>query len=258
MSYDQSVAEIFFHIAKKHPELLRNLPSTDTAFSDFERELGYRGTFYYLKNLDCELAHLCDKYGSDKGEIKTVGHPYPWPSHTYSDYYKRLWGHCRYGVNKVFECGLGTNNPNLLSSMGISGKPGASLRVWRDYFPNAHIYGADIDREILFNEDRITTYYIDQLKPEAIIQCWSEIGDENFDFIIDDGLHTFEAGSCLFSHSISKLSQSGIYVIEDVNQTDLRKYKEYFKLKSYSVDYVALYRPNAGLGDNNLVVVRKN
>ena len=89
MSYDQSVAEIFFHIAKKHPELLRHLPSSDTAFSDFEKELGYRGIFYYLKNLECELAHLCDKYGSDKGEIKPVGHPYPWPSHTYSDYYKR-------------------------------------------------------------------------------------------------------------------------------------------------------------------------
>ena len=34
--------------------------------------------------------------------------------------------------------------------MGIKGKPGASLRVWKDYFPNANIIGVDIDENILF------------------------------------------------------------------------------------------------------------
>jgi hypothetical protein len=256
MTYDISVAKIFFDIAEAHPELLRRLPSTDRAFSDFESELGLRGTFYYSKNFECELASLCDKYGSDKGEIISSGHPYPWPSHTYSDYYKRLWGHCREKVRKVFECGLGTNNPNLPSSMGKLGKPGASLRVWRDYFPNAQIYGADIDRDILFAEDRIRSFYIDQLSPEAVNQCWSEIGEENFDFIIDDGLHTFEAGSCLFTHSIRRLSREGIYIIEDVNEIDLRKYKEFFKSKNYLVDYICLYRNNLRLGDNSLVAIR--
>ena len=39
----------------------------------------------------------------------------------------------------MFECGLGTNNPNLKSNMTENGIPGASLRVWRDYFFNAKI-----------------------------------------------------------------------------------------------------------------------
>jgi len=257
MSYDQSIAEIFFHIAKKHTELLRLLPSSDTAFSDFERELGFRGSFYYKKDEDCERAALCDKYGSDKGETRPSGHPYPWPSHSYTDYYRRIWGHCRSSVKKVFECGLGTNNPNLASSMGISGKPGASLRVWRDYFPNAVVYGADIDKDILFSEERIKSYFIDQTNPEAIAQFWTDVAETNFDFIVDDGLHVFDAGACLFTHSIEKLAPSGIYVIEDVNQNDLRKYKEFFQTKDYLVDFVSLYRPNLALGDNNLVVVRK-
>lgn len=171
MSYDNTVFEIFAHIAKKHPELISLLVSTNAEFSDFEKELAFRATFYYSKNNECEFASLCDKYGSDKGEISSTGHPYPWPSHTYSDYYIRLWSHCRKNVKKVFECGLGTNNPNLPSSMGILGKPGASLRVWRDYFPNAQIYGADIDKEILFTEERIKTYFINQLIPESIKQC---------------------------------------------------------------------------------------
>ena len=258
MSYDQSVAEVFLHLANKHPELLRHLPPSSTEFSDFERELGFRGSFHYQKDLRCELASLCDKYGSDKGEIKSAGHPYPWPSHSYSDYYRRLWGHCRNSVTKVFECGLGPNNPNLTSSMGISGKPGASLRVWRDYFPKAFVYGADIDKDILFFEERIKTYYIDQTNPEAIAQFWSAVDETDFDFMVDDGLHVFDHGACLFTHSIERLAPFGIYVIEDVQQNDLRKYKEFFKTTNYLVDFVSLYRPNLALGDNNLVVVRKN
>jgi hypothetical protein len=74
----------------------------------------------------------------------------------------------RQHIKKFFECGLGTNNPNLLSSMGSMGKPGASLRVWRDYFLNAIIYGADIDKDILFAEEKIKTFYIDQLDSVAI------------------------------------------------------------------------------------------
>ena len=39
--------------------------------------------------------------------------------------------------------------------MGIKGKPGASVRAFRDYFDKAIIYGADIDSKILFFEKRI-------------------------------------------------------------------------------------------------------
>ena len=46
----------------------------------------------------------------------------------------------------LIECGLGTNNINFKSSMGINGKPGASLRMWRDFFPSARIIGVDIDK----------------------------------------------------------------------------------------------------------------
>jgi hypothetical protein len=54
--------------------------------------------------------------------------------------------------------------------MGRTGTPGASLRAWRDYFPNAEIYGADIDREILFEEERISAFYVNQLSESAILK----------------------------------------------------------------------------------------
>jgi hypothetical protein len=220
-------------------------------------DLGYKIVSQYRKDPTSELAKLCDIYGSDKGALKADGHPYPWQSHTYTDYYSRLFGNFRHGITKVFECGLGTNNPEIPSSMGIHGKPGASLRVWRDYFPNALVWGADIDREILFQEERIRTYFIDQRDTSSIRNFWEVVGERNFDFMVDDGLHNFEAGSNLFVNSIDYLSPNGIYIIEDVNGPDLVRYKEFFKETQYLVDFVFLSGANKSVLDNNLVVVRK-
>jgi hypothetical protein len=161
-------------------------------------------------------------------------------------------------VKCIFECGLGTNNPDLPSNMGVNGKPGASLRVWKDYFPNATIYGADIDKDVLFEEPRIKTYYVDQLDPESISDMWEEVGVRDFDFMVDDGLHTFEAGSTLFTNSISKLAQHGVYVIEDVSGPDLREYDKFFGQLNYRVEFISLHRVGMALGDNSLVVIRKN
>ena len=208
----------------------------------------------YKRKNTCELARLCDVYGSDKGELLAGNHPYPWESHRYTDYYSQLFRHTRNSISKVFECGLGTDNPELPSSMGISGRPGASLRVWRDYFHNAIVYGADIDSEVLFAEDRIRTFYIDQLDPESISTCWRNIGESDFDLMIDDGLHTFEAGTTLFTHSINKLASTGIYIIEDVLDISLMLYREFFSELNYDVEFISFSRKT--LGWENLIVVR--
>jgi hypothetical protein len=217
----------------------------------------YKIISYYSFDSKNELAKLCDRYGSDKGEAQDFGHPYDWPSHTYTDYYSRLFRHCRNSVKKVFECGLGTNNPDIPSSMGVRGRPGASLRVWRDYFPNASVWGADIDKESLFQEERIQTHYLNQLDTASIKEFWGKVGARDFDFMVDDGLHTFEAGSNLFLNSVDRLGPSGIYVIEDVSIGDMRRYQEFFEDTIFSVDYVTLSRPKTNLGDNGLVVIRK-
>jgi hypothetical protein len=101
--------------------------------------------------------------------------------------------------------------------MGPDGKPGASLRAWRDFFPNAEIFGADIDRGILFQEDRIKTYYCDQGSPNDIKTLWDtpELQEE-FDIIIEDGLHEVEHNVIFFENSIHKLKVGGVYIIEDL------------------------------------------
>ncbi len=203
-----------------------------------------------------KLAYLCEKYGSDKGAVRESGHPYPWSPHTYVDFYALLfrWGCDR--VTKVFECGIGTNNPVLASSMGACGSPGASLRVWRDYFKNARIYGADIDKSILFEEERIKTAFMDQTSPESVSAYWSGFDETGFDIMIDDGLHKYHAGICLFENSISRLHKNGYYIIEDVCYADIFKYQNYFDNTGYIVDYICLYAGGNNAADNNLVVIR--
>ena len=82
--------------------------------------LDQRADLRYQKSPTSLLNGLCDVYGSDKGELTSQGHPYPWPSHTYADFYELLFQLKRKAVRRVFECGLGTNNPDVTSNMGLN------------------------------------------------------------------------------------------------------------------------------------------
>jgi hypothetical protein len=76
----------------------------------------------------------------------------------------------------LLEIGLGTNNTDVVSNMGSEGVPDASLRAFRDYLPNARIYGAGIDKRILFEESRIKTYFADQTDLAAAARLRSHSG----------------------------------------------------------------------------------
>ncbi len=216
----------------------------------------------YLKNDSSLLNTLSDKYGSDKGEVSSNLNPYPWPSHNYTDFYSLVFGLRRNEVKTVVECGIGTNNPALKSSMGVAGKPGASLRLWKEYFPNANILGCDIDDDILFSEERINTFHCDQTSPESIKSFLSnaEIIEGSVDIIIDDGLHEYYAGVCFFENIIASLRLDGIYIIEDVTHDDIIKYKNYFyeNNAAFEARFVFLKSPLRTWGDdNNLICITR-
>lgn len=205
------------------------------------------------------LSELCEKYGSDKGYINTniARKPYNWHPHTYSTYYHSIFNLSRQNIKYVFECGIGTNNSNMKSNMTENGIPGASLRVWRDYFFNAQIYGGDIDKEILFEEDRIKTFYVDQLDTNSIESMWKTIEVEEFDIIIDDGLHEPDANYNFFINSFYKLKKNGVFVIEDVPNIFLNYFQN--KLKDYDFDIVVgSSKTKKVYGENNLIIIRKS
>ena len=197
---------------------------------------------------------------SDKGNIDiTRSH------HNYTTYYYSIFKDLKDKELRIFELGLGTNNIYLPSNMGINGRPGASLYGWREFFINSKIYGADIDKEILFNEDRIETFYCDQTDPEIIKNLWLEPSlKEDFDIIIEDGLHTFDANICFFEHSIHKLKVNGYYIIEDIVTHEIPlfidKITQYINENKYTgLKFNLLTIPSqVNTYDNTLLVIHRH
>jgi hypothetical protein len=150
-----------------------------------------------------ELKKFYDKYGSDKA----TGHDY---HHLYGSILKN-----RGEIRGLLEIGLGTNNLSVVSNMGREGKPGASLRAFRDFLQNAKIYGADIDRGILFKDNRIETFYVDQTDPASFADLAKAIPND-LDLVIDDGLHSPNANIETLRFGLSKIRVGGWVIIEDV------------------------------------------
>ena len=150
-----------------------------------------------------ELKKCLDSQGSDKAN-----------PHNYHMLYGPLLKN-RDHIRRLLEIGIGTSNVDVLSNMGSGGKPGASLRAFRDYLPKAEIYGADIDERILFEEDRIKTYYLDQTDATSFDKLRTVVPPE-LDLIIDDGLHSPEANLNTVIFGLTRIKRGGWLVVEDI------------------------------------------
>lgn len=168
------------------------------------------------KTTDTELCKLYQKYGSDKKGIP------PQPEHNFPNLYIKVFEPLKNKEVNIFELGLGTNNPNLPSNMTANGRPGASLYAMAEYFTKASIFGADIDTDILFNTDRIKTFYCDQRDPTVINAMWENdiLRNKEMHVIIEDGLHTYDASYCFLVNSLNKLAPGGVYFGEDQIEYD--------------------------------------
>jgi hypothetical protein len=154
------------------------------------------------------LGALFRKFGSDKA----TGHGYHL---LYGAILKR-----RHEVSSVLEIGVGTNNLDVVSNMGTSGVPGASLRAFREFLPNATIFGADADERVLFQEDRIRTYFVDHTDLSSLEALGRHIPD-HVDLIVDDGLHSPNANLAVLAFSLGRLKNGGWLVIEDIPERAL-------------------------------------
>jgi hypothetical protein len=202
---------------------------------------------------------LCEIMGRNKSDKGSTNITTSW--HNYTTFYYSIFKNIRNEKLRIFELGLGTNNVNLPSNMGADGLPGASLYGWEEFFTNSLIYGADIDKAILFNTEKIKTFYCDQTNPDIIKQMWNENNDlsENFDIIVEDGLHHFSANVCFFENSIHKLKPSGYYIIEDIllNEIPLfnNKMNEWQQLYKNLTFTLVKIPSSRNQFDNNLLVI---
>jgi len=172
------------------------------------------------------LCKLALKYKSDK--CRRLG------KHTYTQYYYELLKSKRKTIKKVLEIGIGK---------------GASLLMWRDFFPNAKIYGADYRESSLIKRDRIESILCDQRRKNHLTNLIDSIGP-NIDLIIDNGSHQprYQVFTCV---TLMPLIKKGvIYIIEDVAQPSIIERLTQYNVKMPKLDQsVKRY-------DNRLVIVR--
>lgn len=166
---------------------------------------------------ETELCKIFFKNGSDK--CKKI-------LHTYSPVYHEVLKDRRESIESVLEIGVGI--PSVMSKIvGDGYEPGASLRSWREYFQNAHIFGLDIDRSVLFEDERISCFFADQTNEASLIESVTEIRkkmndkDYLFDLIIDDGSHTRKDQILSLVTLKQFLKPDGIYIVEDVRHENL-------------------------------------
>ena len=190
------------------------------------------------------LCKLALKYGTDKC---------PKIKHSYTPYYYKLLKGRKRSIKKVLEIGVGY--PTDMKHCVYYGRPyqvGASLRMWRDFFPNAMVYGCDIAPQAIFEDDRIKTFYCNQGDELGLDELIEKTGTD-IDLVIDDGSHEcgHQISTCL--HLMPKLKKSAIYIIEDVSSTRLVVGSMRAKFKNVKLAKFKSVKTQ----DDNLVIVKK-
>ena len=117
----------------------------------------------------CKLAY---KYSTDKC---------PRIKHVYTPFYYDLLKDRKHTIKKVLEMGIGVKETMPYYPRY---QTGASLRMWRDFFPNAMVYGADISPKALFEDERIKTYLCNEKKEEDIKELVEQTGPD-IDLFVD-------------------------------------------------------------------------
>lgn len=171
------------------------------------------------------LCSLAEKHRSDKC---------PRVFHSYTPAYEKILADTRLDAKLVVEIGIGF--PELMRPIvGDSYRPGASLRMWRDYFPNAQVVGCDIRRDVLFQEDRIQCRLVDQSSRESLLALKTALISHHgaADMILDDGSHEPAHMVLSFQMLWGAVRPGGFYIIEDVRREHLA---DFMKLHTFFAD----------------------
>lgn len=177
----------------------------------------------YNNGLNKEIAG-----NNDKGSI-----------HSYIMIYEKLLSSYRSCASKFLEIGVAQ---------------GYSLRMWNEYFNDrCEVKGIDISKAKLCDNSLDVT--LGDSKDAILWLDW-----DNFDVIIDDGDHNSEAQMQTAEIWLPKITDTGIYIIEDVSylHTDLLKQLIVKTGKTdWTVDVFDM-RELKSRADNVMVVITKN
>lgn len=186
---------VWAHVEENHPEI----PFVGySANHDNTQFVNFRGIPPATPL--CELAY---KHNTDKG-----------PHHCYTPHYYHALKDVRNKVTRVLEVGIGYR----VAAYNAFWPFGASLYMWREFFPNAQIYGWDIAPEVMIKDDRIKTDLVDQSVASSLVAGVHRTGQKEFDVICDDGSHVLEHQILTANILLPYLAKDGLFICEDINE----------------------------------------
>jgi hypothetical protein len=147
---------------------------------------------------DTSLDELAIRYGADKSS----------KVHYYTRAYDWHFGPLRNAPISLLEIGAGA---------------GSSLRMWRDYFARAKIYGLDVQECKPVETLGMTVFVGSQADDQVLENVAAKTGP--LDVIIDDGSHRWSDQIGSFKTLYPHIKPGGYYVIEDLHTSYWDKYK---------------------------------
>jgi demethylmacrocin O-methyltransferase len=144
--------------------------------------------------LSLDLTELAQEFGSDK-----------WGVHRYTPHYERHFTPLRDRSELVLELGIG--------GYAREKQGGASLKMWKWFFPHAQIVGVDIEDKSFVDQPRITSYLGSQTDRSLMERIVREHGAPMV--VIDDGSHRPQDVVGSFEILFPLLADDGLYVVED-------------------------------------------
>lgn len=157
------------------------------------------------------LDDLFNRFQSDKGSSYGT-------AHNYSFIYERIFAPLRNEPLNILEMGLCVGGPELVEmNAGVNRTTTSvpSINAWLEYFPRAQLYGFDISDFSKFQTDRFTFIRGDMGNVEDLDDLSAQ--SDSFDIIIDDASHASFHQQLGFLTLFPKLTNGGVYVIEDVH-----------------------------------------
>ncbi len=167
----------------------------------------------FVNSSDCKLDSSYTFHVQSNNELELLGNKYE-PTKRLHNYLPNYWKHFRDikdNVTRVLEIGVQSDK---------------SIKMWEEFFPNAEIFGIDIEPWCKDFEGGRRKIFIGDQSDEAFLNLVVKEAGGGFDIIIDDGSHRVYHQLKTFNILFPKLKSHGIYVIEDtgacVGDTNLK------------------------------------
>jgi SAM-dependent methyltransferase len=180
------------------------------------------------------LTEIANRIGTDKGTMDY--------GHSYTEIYHEMFDELSKKHVKMLE--IGVADPRF---------PGASLKMWNEYFPDIELIGYDINEEAKkFEQKNVSVFIGDQNNPVHLEKCIKTYGGD-FDIIVDDGSHYGEHIVTSFKTLYPYLKEDGIYIIEDLHAAQLDENKMIEEVKALNYECKQFYQAH----HNKLLIIVK-